>query len=451
MAPGQLHSFLRRVHTSLLAQDAGGMTDARLLGLFLERRDEAAFEALVRRHGPMVWGVCRRLLSNHHDAEDAFQATFLVLVRKARSVVPRGMVGNWLHGVAYRTALRARGTAARIRAREKQVRAMPEPEVGPQDPWRDLQPVLDEELDRLPAKYRAAVVLCDLEGKTYQEAARLLGWPVGTLSTRLTRGRKLLADRLARRGLTLAGAVLTALLSQKAVPAAVPASLVVGTVRAASQFVAGQAAATGPLAANVAALMEGVVKTMLLSKLKLTTLVVLVMTVAAAGTGGLLYRTRAAERATSQKPPDRRTADRKSVDQNPAEEEATDLKLVPQLQRAQPDEERKKREERHKKEEDEKVREEARRLREEQRQMAIALENRRLHELFSLGGRSHVDVFLDGATQRPFIRGASFGRVVEVSGRKFFVFFRKADGKEEKLLIDAARITGVRVYIPSQS
>src|SRR5437016_6429855 len=131
----------------------------KLLGCFLERHDEAAFAALVRRHGPMVWGVCRRLLS-HHDAEDAFQATFIVLVRKAASIVPRVMVGNWLYGVAHQTALQARRTATRRRAREVQVTEMPDTATVQPDQWPDVRPLLDQQLSRLPENYRAVVVLC---------------------------------------------------------------------------------------------------------------------------------------------------------------------------------------------------------------------------------------------------------------------------------------------------
>src|SRR6516164_2599734 len=134
--------------------DGAGLGDGELLGCFLEHHDEAALAALVRRHGSMVWGVCRRL-RNHHDAEDAFQATFLVLVRKAASVLPRGMVANWLYGVAHRTALKARATVARRNERERQVATMPEPAGKEHDLWRDLHPMLDEELSRLPDKYRA--------------------------------------------------------------------------------------------------------------------------------------------------------------------------------------------------------------------------------------------------------------------------------------------------------
>src|SRR5262249_25731466 len=163
------------------------------------------------RHGPMVLGTCRRLLNNDADAEDAFQATFLVLAKRAASVVPRAMVGNWLYGVGRRTALEGRGAAARRPGEERGG-----PAGGPgraAGAWSDLRPLLDGELGRLPDKYRAALVLCDLEGKSRQEAARQLGWPEGTLSCRLARGRALLARRLKRRGVALTGAVLAAALA----------------------------------------------------------------------------------------------------------------------------------------------------------------------------------------------------------------------------------------------
>src|SRR5262249_22985058 len=160
----------------------GGPGDAQLLTAFIERRDEAAFAALVQRHGPMVWSVCRRVLPNLHDAEDAFQATFLVLVRKAASVRPRTMVANWLHGVACTTAHRARVATARQRARERQMMALPEPEAVPHDSGNDLASLLDQELSRLPDRYRVPIVLCDLEGKTRKEAARQLSVPEGTVA-----------------------------------------------------------------------------------------------------------------------------------------------------------------------------------------------------------------------------------------------------------------------------
>src|SRR5713226_3099822 len=160
----QISKVIQHLRSTLLVRDGADLTDGELLECFVSRRETAALEALVRRHGPMVWGVCRRILRNHHDAEDAFQATFLVLVRKAASVKPREMVGNWLYGVAQQTALKARATAAKQRTRERQVADMIDPAVEEQDLSEDLQFVLDQELNRLPDKYRIAIVLCDLEG-----------------------------------------------------------------------------------------------------------------------------------------------------------------------------------------------------------------------------------------------------------------------------------------------
>src|SRR5262249_26795173 len=162
------------------------------------RRDEAALAAIINQHGPMVWGVCRRLLG-HHDAEDAFQATFLVLVRKAASIAQRELVGNWLYGVAHQTALQARRTAGRRKAREVQVTEMPDTEAVQQDQGPDVRPILDEELSRLPDHYRAVIVLCDLEGRTRKDVAVHLSCPEGTVASRLVRARALLAKRLAGR------------------------------------------------------------------------------------------------------------------------------------------------------------------------------------------------------------------------------------------------------------
>jgi RNA polymerase sigma factor (sigma-70 family) len=286
---------------ALLRAEASGPTDAQLLAAFLERRDEAAFAALVRRHGPMVWGVCRRAL-NEHDAEDAFQATFLVLVRKASAVVPRELVANWLYGVAHTTALRARALAARRAVRERQVAEMPEPQAAPPDRWPDLRPLLDRELSRLPEKYRAPVVLCDLEGKTHKEAARQLGWPQGTVAGRLARARALLARRLTRRGLALAGGALAALLSRHAASAAVPAPVVSATIQAGTAL-----ATAGAIPAGVTALTEGVLQTMTLTKVKTVTAALLVT--ACLGAGGLLYRTEAGGNTAPAAQKDERPAD----------------------------------------------------------------------------------------------------------------------------------------------
>ena len=150
MATSQGSRVLQHMRRAALLHDGAGLSDGQLVGCFVEHGDQAAFAALVRRHGPMVWGVCRRLLANHHDAEDAFQAAFLVLVRRAASVVPREKVANWLYGVAYQTAFKARALAARARRRERQLAALPEPAAVPQDRWDDLRPLLDRELSRLP-------------------------------------------------------------------------------------------------------------------------------------------------------------------------------------------------------------------------------------------------------------------------------------------------------------
>jgi RNA polymerase sigma factor (sigma-70 family) len=215
------------------------------------------------------------VLRGPQDAEDAFQATFLVLVRKAASLRQRELLGNWLYGVAYRTALDARAAAARRQARERQVSAMPEPEVSDgADVGRDLRPLLDQALSRLPDKYRVPIVLCYLEGRTQRDVARQLGLPAGTLSGRLTAARGLLARRLARHGLTLAGGALTAALSEGAASAGLPSPLVASVVEAATALAAGHAAAP-VVSARVADLAGGVLKAMRLKKLKIATAVLL--------------------------------------------------------------------------------------------------------------------------------------------------------------------------------
>jgi hypothetical protein len=203
------------------------------------------------------------------------------------------MVGNWLYGVAHQAALNARTRLTKRRAREVQMTGMPEPAVAAPDFWDDARPLLDQELTRLPDAYRVVVVLCDLEGKTRKEAARQLGLPEGTVASRLARARTMLAKRLARQGLGMSGGGLAAVLSQKAASASIPASVVSSTIKAASLLAAGQAA-VGIISVKVAALTEGVLKTMLRTKLKIAT-VVLLVAVAAAGSGGLLYRTQAAQ------------------------------------------------------------------------------------------------------------------------------------------------------------
>jgi RNA polymerase sigma factor (sigma-70 family) len=241
----------------------GGLSDCQLLARFIDGRDESAFAALLNRHGPAVLGVCRRVLGNEADAEDAFQATFLILARRARSVVRREAVGAFLYGVAYRTAVRAREKACRRRAVEMQVEKMPHPEVPPAE-MLDWRPALDRELSLLQEKYRAALLLCDLEGRTRREAATQLGVPEGTVASRLATARRMLARRLAQCGVTLSASAMAVALAEDAT-AAVSARLVTKTVESASLVAAGAAV---PAAAPAVALMNDVLRSMLMNKLK---------------------------------------------------------------------------------------------------------------------------------------------------------------------------------------
>jgi RNA polymerase sigma factor (sigma-70 family) len=265
VASSRSNSGIAQLFRALRAHHSADQTDGQLLSQFLAQRDETAFATLVRRHGPMVLGVCQRILGNAADAEDAFQATFLVLVRKATSLTSRTVLGAWLHCVARRTALNARRVAARRRLKEE---AMARPEAYGEHIRDDWLVLLDEELSRLPEKYRLPLVLCDLEGRTRQEAAELLGWPEGTVAGRLARARALLARRLVRRGLPSSAGLLAAVLSQNAAPACVPAPLASSTITAATLVAVGQAA-TGAIPAKIAALTEGVLKAMLLTRLKM--------------------------------------------------------------------------------------------------------------------------------------------------------------------------------------
>ena len=284
---------IQHLRAAALSRKQEGTSDAGLLAKFVRWRDAAALEALVHRHGPMVWGVCRRLLANHHDAEDAFQATFLVLVRRSASVRSGDQVANWLHGVARQTALKARSAAARRLAREKSRVDLPEPTAAPEEFWDDLRSVLDQELSGLPAKYRAVIVLCDLEGLTRKEAAKRLGCPEGTVAGRLGRARAKLARRLARRGVAVPGGALTAVLAAKSASAGAPAALMYSTIKAAASVAAGRVASAA-VSAGAAELTRGVLNTMMLSKFKVPAAVLLLLA-AGLAVGGLLHRTPAAD------------------------------------------------------------------------------------------------------------------------------------------------------------
>ena len=265
-------------------RDGAGRTDGELLTQFLSRRDEDALAALVERHAPMVWGVCCRLLRNPHDVEDAFQATFLVLVQKAATVVPREMLGNWLYGVAQRTAVRLRAMAAKRGWREVQMNELPEPAVADARD-EELLSLLDQELSRLPERFRALIVLCDLEGHTRKDVARRLGCPEGTVASRLARARELLAKRLTRRGLAVSGGSLAATLSHSVASADVPRTVVTSTINVATLLAAGKAA--GVLSGPVAALTQGVLKTMFLKKIMTTAVAVLALGAAVVAAGSL--------------------------------------------------------------------------------------------------------------------------------------------------------------------
>jgi RNA polymerase sigma factor (sigma-70 family) len=265
MATGQRGGVIRQLRATLL-RDGAGLSDAELLECWVSRHDEAAFRALLRRHGPMVLGVCRRVLCDLHDAEDAFQATFLVLVRKAGAITRRAQLGNWLYGVAYNTARKARAMSRKRRSKEQEAAARPRPSA-PEDEQTQARSLLDRELSLLPDKYRVPLVLCELEGTPLKEAARRLGWPQGTVASRLSRGRALLARRLRRHGPALSVLVLTAVLSEAA--EATPPRLLTATARAAVRVAAGGAAIPA-VSARAAALTERVVQSMLLNKLKRT-------------------------------------------------------------------------------------------------------------------------------------------------------------------------------------
>jgi RNA polymerase sigma factor (sigma-70 family) len=234
--------------------------DGQLLQRYVAARDERAFEALVERYGTLVLGVCQRVLQHSQDAEDAFQATFLVLARRAATLDGRGPLGNWLYAVAYRTAVKVRQSAARRRARELQVINMATVPANDEKDWSDLRPLLDRELNQLPEKYRAPLVLCYLEGKTQEQAAHELGWPTGSMSRRMNRARDLLQKRLARRGIALSTGFLFVLVAQNAGAAVVSPALAGITTQAALVFAAGQAGLGAAVSGHVASIAEEVLR-----------------------------------------------------------------------------------------------------------------------------------------------------------------------------------------------
>jgi cytochrome c peroxidase len=300
-------SVLRSIRRLVEDESARHLSDQHLLRQFSDRRDEAAFGILLRRHGPMVLNVCRGVLGNRADAEDAFQATFLILARKAASIRKSESVGSWLYGVAYRTALKAR---ARSAARQKnEARASARAAAEPDDlTWREAQRVLHEELTGLAERYRVPLVACYLEGKTQDEAAAQLGVAKSTLKERLERGRSLLRARLVRRGLGPAAVLFAAAWPSANASASLPAALASSTIKAAGPYAAGQAAASSAISAEVAALTEGVLGSMLLTKTKITAAVSLAVACSVIGLG-LTWA--AYPRDAEEKPPAKPSTERK--------------------------------------------------------------------------------------------------------------------------------------------
>src|SRR6516225_11420136 len=242
MASNHRHRLTRYLCNLASTTKLRDVSDHDLMKQFVAGRDDTALTALVRRHGPMVYHLCRRVLRNEQDAEDAFQATFMVLARKAHTLRSQEGVGNWLYGVAYRTALKARTAAAARRSRQEA--AAPVRDVaGPlaELTVHEAQTIVDQELARLPDKYRAPLVLCCLEGLTRDEAAQQLGWSVSLLKSRLEQGRELLRGRLTRRGVSLAGGFLSVGMLGTSAQAAVPAVLAETTLKAAALVAVGAA------------------------------------------------------------------------------------------------------------------------------------------------------------------------------------------------------------------
>jgi RNA polymerase sigma factor (sigma-70 family) len=327
MANTSLDMVLRHLRGLTGPHPGEAATDGQLLERFRAGHEEAAFAGLLRRHGPMVLGVCRRVLGHAQDAEDVFQATFLLLARKAGSIRKGESVGSWLHRVANRLAVKARARTALHRRHETEAAARHTPEAGVKAAWRELEAVLDEEVQQLPAAFRAPLLLCYLEGQTQEEASRRLGCPLGTVRSRLARARDMLRKRLARRGLTLSAAALaTALTAQPA--AALPGALLTSTLKAGLDYAAGTAAA-GNVSARAAALAEGGWQTMSGIPLKIGLAVVLAAGLIAAGAGMLPLRTQAENVAAQGGEVDLPArAPSKDQDKKPAAKKPGDKQLV---------------------------------------------------------------------------------------------------------------------------
>jgi RNA polymerase sigma factor (sigma-70 family) len=282
---GEILRFIFRMHH---VQQAGDTGDGELLRRFAQTGEDGAFTVLFEQHGPMVLGVCKRILGDYHLAEDAFQATFHVLARRAASIRIKKSLGPWLYTVAQRLALRAKAKLMKERDQERRAGLMPRSQPLDDATWRELAQVLDEEMGQLPEKYRAPLVLCYFENKGRDLVARELGWAEGTVARRLSRGRELLRSRLVKRGITLSTAALATALTEKIAIARVPALLAMSTIKAATATVIGGKAAAG-LSAQVLLLAEETMQSMFLAKAKMV-LVALTLSFAVSGVGWAGYK-----------------------------------------------------------------------------------------------------------------------------------------------------------------
>jgi len=282
-----LVQYLRRIVGARTPSD----DDGRLLRRFAETHDEGAFADLVQRHGALVLRVCRQVLQHADDADDAFQATFLILARKAGSIRTTESLPGWLYRVAYHVAGHAKTQAIRRRQREQRAASDTETRAEPDMAHSDLWPLLHAEVNQLPAKYRTPIVLCYLNGKTNEQAAEELGWPLGTLKIRLTRGRDRLRDRLTRRGVALSAGIAAVLAEAGGAPAAPSAAMLDATVRAAVLSAAGEATLAAGLSEPVLSLVEGGLRTMFLNKLKPVALGALLLALVAGAGTHLLWPT----------------------------------------------------------------------------------------------------------------------------------------------------------------
>jgi RNA polymerase sigma factor (sigma-70 family) len=284
--PGSSAGILRQVRKLIKHQPAGSFSDRELLERFSQHRDEAAYGELVRRHGTLVQGVCRRMLNHTQDAEDAFQATFLLLAQKASSLGKRASVANWLFGAARYVSARAKTAARRRRRHEAKAATTEMQETRDDVTWEELKEVLDAELGHLPEHYRTPVLLCYLEGKTQEEAARELGWTPTTVRGRLYRGRDLLKRRLTRRGISFGAGLLVSILSQSSASAAM-AMLRKATIEAVLHHTAGK---TGTISAEVVALAEEALPMIAAAKTRLVVGFLLALTIIAAAAGLLAHQ-----------------------------------------------------------------------------------------------------------------------------------------------------------------